>query len=147
MRRLAVVLAAALALTACGGSDADTQPAATPPEPAATSTPPTSPESSPEPSPAEPTTAPATTSSAPTTSAPATPTAAPSPSYPADPMEWRLTTGGWGPVRIGQPLPADLNLDVEPAWECIGAIIHTHGEQRVEYWIDPDKGDSITGLY
>ncbi|WP_432560405.1 hypothetical protein [Granulicoccus sp. GXG6511] len=54
---------------------------------------------------------------------------------------WTLTTAGWGPVRIGSPLPANLRGQLKPSWECIGPIIKDRqGNERMEFFTGQADG-------
>ncbi|WP_425308939.1 hypothetical protein AADG42_09295 [Ammonicoccus fulvus] len=63
--------------------------------------------------------------------------------------DWTLTTAGWGPVRMGSPLPPNLRGQLKPAWECIGPIIQdSSGNDRMEFWTgQPDGSGNITTLH
>lgn len=54
---------------------------------------------------------------------------------------WTLTTAGWGPVRVGSPLPANLRGQLKPSWECIGPIIKDRqGNERMEFFTGQADG-------
>lgn len=62
-----------------------------------------------------------------------TPSASPSAAStdPGQWRSWRLTTAGWGPVKIGQPVPEALRSSFTPAWECMGPMFKAEGKDVV----------------
>lgn len=45
--------------------------------------------------------------------------------------EWTLTTAGWGPVRMDEPIPRKVRTAFTPEWECLGPIFEQDGEEIV----------------
>lgn len=63
--------------------------------------------------------------------------------------DWTMTTAGWGPVRIGSPVPTDLTSQVKAAWECIGPkITDALGTEKMEFFTgQPDGTGPINTLH
>lgn len=158
MRRAAGLWISGLALTlsglGCAGTGEQVRTAPSEPLPATVQT------ETPSPSPAEEVSpsAAVTTGASATAGVPAastSPAASPEPAASttvasADMSEWTLTTAGWGPVRLGSPLPANLRGQLTPSWECVGPIIKDkRGNELMEFWdkAEADGSGNITVLH
>lgn len=84
---------------------------------------------------------PSATSAAPSSA----PSSAGSPSASvADPSQWtqwKLTTAGWGPVKLGQVVPATLRGSFKPGWECVGPKFKGDGKEVVQIFAGENKLD------
>lgn len=125
MKRILAVLALALVgLAGCAGPETAEPPQTTP-----------TPVSTPSPSPEV------------TSPAGVTPSA--SADAVANMAQWTLSTAGWGPVRIGSPIPSSLAGQTEPGWECIGPKIldAPGGTEQMEVFAGADDTEPIFALH